>query len=484
MTIRPLIPTATLILCLLPLTLAACKKGGGGGEVVEAGTDPSDAEGQTEVFDETFDFDALQGMEFHDQILAIRAAQEWSTHKDARVKRPKGDTSDARNLIELEMTREILEQSFTGGSKFLVNWQVEDGAFRYMYDWLDGTWIEDDHQVRQAAALWGIALCHQYRPSREMDAAMKKGFQFWFDATEEGPLGTKLVRYRSDPMVSSGTVALVSLAIIDYLLTEQELDPEYEATLKEHLEGYLGFLEYLQLENGRFARDYRIAEGRRVNRSSPYYDGETLLCLTKAARQLGYTDLVPTIETAAAACAKKYTVASWRKDIDSDTTKGFYQWGSMAYVEYAKAQWKDYETYQDVTLALGWWMCHTHETLRKNRNHAYAVEGEVSAYRIAVMRGDTEAAVDLLYVIDRSLHKLTQWQIGGPLADLNDFLVENPTDDPMAIGGVMNARKKSKRPVHQDCAHQLRIDVTQHQMHAVTMALESIYGGEPVSKVP
>ena len=54
--------------------------------------------------------------------------------------------------------------------------------------------------MRQAAALWGIALCHQYRPSREQDAAMKRGFEFWFDSTIEGPMGTKLVKYRQDKL--------------------------------------------------------------------------------------------------------------------------------------------------------------------------------------------------------------------------------------------------------------------------------------------
>ena len=35
----------------------------------------------------------------------------------------------------------------------------------------------------------------------------------------------------------------------------------------------------------------------------------------------------------------------------------------------------------------------------------------------------------------------------------------------------MNAKKPSGRDVGKDVSHQLRIDVTQHQMHAVTMAL-------------
>ena len=66
---------------------------------------------------------------------------------------------------------------------------------------------------------------------------------------------------------------------------------------------------------------------------------------------------------------------------------------------------------------------------------------------------------------------------GGPLAGKNKFLVKKGTDDPMAQGGVMNARKPSGAPVTRDVAHQLRIDVTQHQMHAVTLALEEVYVG-------
>ena len=45
----------------------------------------------------------------------------------------------------------------------------------------------------------------------------------------------------------------------------------------------------------------------------------------------------------------------------------------------------------------------------------------------------------------------------------------------MAQGGVMNARKPSREPVKDDVSHQLRIDVTQHQMHSVTLALEEVY---------
>jgi len=54
------------------------------------------------------------------------------------------------------------------------------------------------------------------------------------------------------------------------------------------------------------------------------------------------------------------------------------------------------------------------------------------------------------------------------LAQNNEFLINNPTNEKIAIGGIMNAKNRAP----------LRIDTTQHQMHAVMMALRrnSLFG--------
>ena len=452
-----------LTLCTLLIPVSCKKDTQDPAAVAEAG-------GQV-GFDD-LDFEALPD-DYAEAMAEVRKAQPWDAHSKAVQRDAAGD--DPRAYMELKMTPQLLEESFGLGSGFLVNWQLPEGNFRYMYDWVEGTWVEDDNQVRQAGSLWGVALCHRYKPTPETQAALDKGLRFWFDSTIEGPNQSLMARYKEDNFISSGTIALVALSIVEYLKTEAPMDEAYRAELTEKLDGYLKFLQYLQLSNGHFARDYRHDRNSRVERSSPYYDGETLLCLCKAARELGYDNLVPGIEEAARATAETYTVKAWAKDVDSKKTKGFYQWSSMAFAEYYQAKWKDYELYGDVTLALGWWMTHTHATLKKSRNHAYAVEGLISAYRIARWKGDVAAQTDLLYTLDRSLHKLSSWQINGPLASNNKYLVKTPTDDPMTLGGVMNARKPSGRDVKTDVSHQLRIDVTQHQMHAVTLALEFVY---------
>jgi UDP-N-acetylmuramoyl-tripeptide--D-alanyl-D-alanine ligase len=422
------------------------------------------------------DFSTLSD-DFPTAIGQIRDSQRWSSRKSAR-KDSFDAKKDPRQTLELQMTSAILEESFTAGSNFLVKWQVEDGHFRYMYDWITGEWIDDDHQVRQAAALWGLATCHRYKQAPATKAAIDKGLEFWFKQTIPGPVeGTLMMKYGDQPRIDAGSIALVALALIEYLQTPSDMDDARRAELDAKLDGYLAAIQFLQLENGHIARYYDNRKGKKATTSSPYYDGESLLALTKAARQLGKKELVPTIERAARAMAETYTVQAWGKVRDSNKTKGFYQWGSMSFVEYYKAEWKDHELFGDVALSLSWWMTHTHATLKRRRNHAYAIEGLISGWTIANLRGDIPAQTDLLFALDRSLYKLTKWQIGGPLHAKNKFLAARTIEDDMAMGGVMNARKQSKYPVRKDVAHQLRIDVTQHQMHAVTLALEDVYSG-------
>jgi hypothetical protein len=364
------------------------------------------------------------------------------------------------------LTRQNLLDSMAAGRSFLLANQRDEGNFNYEYDWLNKKQSKQDNQVRQAGALWGISLLHRHQPSDETAAALDRGLAFFFANSVSEPTGAYAISYKRERYTKTGTVALVALAIIEYLRAEPEMPSEQKEHLDKYLKGYLQHLKNMRLENGGFSDSYSIKNKRKTNRNSPYFDGESLLAFSKAARYLGYTDLVPLIEDSAIKLAKRYTREAWKKDRDSDKTKGFFQWGSMCFWEYYEASWKDAEMFGDIALMLSHWMIHVHNTLRRTRNTAYAYEGIVSAYDIAQKRGDKNAIEDLGYVIDRGLYKLTSWQVGGPLADKNKYLVSNPTDDAEAIGGIMNMKNDAP----------LRIDVTQHQMHAVILALNLYFG--------
>lgn len=241
----------------------------------------------------------------------------------------------------------------------------------------------------------------------------------------------------------------------------------------------------MQLPNKHFADAYYFGTGKTSERSSPYYDGETMLCLVKAAKYIpGYAPITPLLERTTPILAKAYSIDVWgaitddddgdddaaqrqqqQKHFDSDQTKGFYQWGSMFMTEYFEAGWSDTELCGDFVMVLGHWILYTHNVLHRQKNTGYAFEGIISAYEIAKYRDDEEAIKVLELAIDQGLHKLTTWQVGGPLSQKNEFLVQNPTLEKIAIGGIMNAKDEAP----------LRIDTTQHQMHALMMALTSVY---------
>jgi UDP-N-acetylmuramoyl-tripeptide--D-alanyl-D-alanine ligase len=372
------------------------------------------------------------------------------------------------SVRDRQIDEATLGESLRLGTQFLVENQTPLGRFDYQYDFVSRKLDSSDNQVRQAGALWGLALLHLDRPTLATQEAIRRGLDFFLANTRREEDMAYIV-YPGSSVCKTGTVALVALSVIDFLRTEPlERSPEGEVwrtTLRQHLNEYLAFLEFMRLKDRRFARSYRWSHSTRDRKHSPYYDGEALLCMTKAARYHGHDHLVPLIEQSAVVMAKTYTADAWRRDPDSDLTKGFFQWGCMALCEYHQSGWEEADLMADCVLALSWWMIHTHDTLDRTRNTAYAHEGLIQGYLVAEQRGNKLAACFLAQAIDAGLSKLTAWQVGGPLCETNEFLSRYPTNDPRAVGGVMNHRA---RPA-------LRIDVAQHQMHAVALALKHLY---------
>jgi hypothetical protein len=362
-------------------------------------------------------------------------------------------------LSRHKLNAEILDKSFEKGRQFLLNNQTNRGDFNYEYNFVEKTINTEVSQVRQAGALWGLVLVHQHKPTPESKEAILKGFEFCLKNTIQFDSTKKLFAYPGEQNGSTGTMALYILALVDFLRVEEDI--ENKEILHSLLDGYIQFILSIRKEDNLFGQQYSFYANYIGQNSSPYFDGETLLALAKAAKYMGYNHLKDVILESAETMYQTYVVEARKIDEDSDQTKGFYQWSSMAFYEIYTAGWDD--KYADRVIDLAYWMIDTHKTLKRTKNTAYAHEGMIHAWEVARLTGNEKAQKKIGRVIDKGLYKLTTWQVNGPKENL--YLKTKFGDDPLATGGIMN----------YCCDKNLRIDVTQHQMHAVKVAREFIY---------
>ena len=116
-------------------------------------------------------------------------------------------------------------------------------------------------------------------------------------------------------------------------------------------------------------------------------------------------------------------------------------------------------------------MVEVHETLQKGKNTGYAYEGIVpawvwSTHMIKIKKlGRTdeknlETARKLHCTVMKGMSKLLSWQVGSGAEQADD-----KWDGKTGLGGVQNSADESG----------LRIDVTQHQMHATILTRRYVF---------
>lgn len=363
---------------------------------------------------------------------------------------------ETRTLVSGDpLTRDMLDQSLALGRQFLLTSQLPSGLFRYHVNFRTGEVLPEQSPVRQAGALWGVALIHQDQPATDTRAAVLRGLTYFSEHSQLTADGRRFIRFPASEDGDSGAVALVALTLIDFLRVEP---PDEHARWRKEAGEYLLFLQSLERPDHGFYRKYLCSSGEGWGKASPYFDGEILLACVKAARHLQRDDLQPLVLRAAEA-----SYVAWARDAvqahrDDPNTKGYFQWGCLALAELHAAQWPQTEPYAQRAIGLAHWMIDVHQPLDRPGNTAYAWEGILAAYALARDVGDVRSQNSFRRVIDEGLSKLTTWQVGSARA--NAYLREPPPCDPQYIGGVLGVADQPW----------LRIDTTQHQMHAVILA--------------
>jgi hypothetical protein len=370
--------------------------------------------------------------------------------------------SPARGQCQKRLDRAVLDRSIALGTHYVLAHQRHKGNFDYEYDWREEVYSDEDNDARQVGALWGLTLIYASRPSPEVASAIDRGLAFFEAHSKLVKGGTRCLVYPSSNLGNTGTIGLLALAHVDYLRARGDLPAERRQLLEQQLDEYLQYLVRAVHPSGLWFGNYDLNSCKPKGAPSPYADGEALLALVKAAKYLGRRELLPTIMTGAAAGKKLNIDQAQAKEADSDTTKGFYQWSTMAFFELATSDFPNTRVYGDTVLELADWIIDTHHILTRTRNTGYALEGIVHAYALAKQRGDARQA-KLACVIDIGLERLISWQVGGPLP--NRYTGASGSSDALALGGVQNAAFEPG----------LRIDVVQHQMHATLLARQYLY---------
>jgi UDP-N-acetylmuramoyl-tripeptide--D-alanyl-D-alanine ligase len=378
------------------------------------------------------------------------------------VQGPMGETG-ARD-VSPRLPRKVVTESLELARRHLMRSQTSDGNFRYEYDFSTGETLPSDNQVRQAGALWALALLHADRPTPQSRRILSRGLSFFRRHSRTTSEGLRYIVYPGARAGTTGTVALVSLSLVEVIETDWGSD--WAAGLREELWEYVGFLRSLRTDDGRFQGRYSLEDGSGLGAPSPYSDGEALLLLTRVAQLLDREDLRDVALESAKSMHRTYVQEALVNQADIPTAKQFYQWGCLAYYEICSAGWPGARKWAGITVQMGEWMIDVHRTLWRRKNTAYAHEGMAIAWELARRTERTKARRKIGHIHDLGLRKLISWQVGGPLP--NSYLQSLEEVPDQAVGGVMNSRAN---PV-------LRIDVTQHFAHALLLTRRFMYNGE------
>lgn len=381
-------------------------------------------------------------------------------------------TAPARCRSVKNLTTDHIEQSLALGKRFLLSSQLAEGNFRYEYDWKRQKDSLDDSSVRQAGTLWALVLLHKDAPDPELAAAIRKAIAYFAKRSHDLPGGHRILRYPGEKAGKLGTLALIALSHVDFLRQEGAVPPggDEHKELEKNLRGYLKQILRAEDEDQHLLRGlYSLEDGsykKKKEKISPYYNGESLLVLSKWAQQLPDEEAQELWERIGRISkAGAVHVMEAEKNDDWKWLKGYYQWSSMAWHELLQTGKPQFQEYSENLLQYAEYVVQKHsgKADRGRRfNKGVILEGLHPAIVEAQQRGDARGDKFRCWAL-RGLRSMVQLQVGHALVAPE---VADGRHQAVAIGGFQGNAKTPK----------LRIDTTQHSMHAVLQAKRMLHG--------
>ncbi len=367
------------------------------------------------------------------------------------------------NFITKESIIEAIELART----YILNHQKPEGNFVYSVNLRTGIIKKTDNQVRQAGALWSVSLINRYRFNEQTSQALFKGLDFFDKNIKELPTGQKCITYPDSQCIQTGTIAIYCLTLMDLLEGKNHnLTDNLRTKYRELLDMHIDYLKKQELENGSWSKEYDIGTGIQDPEESPFFDGECLYAYCRAARSFNRQDLLPRIQSAIPKLVSRYCIDSQNPQKPKNLTQGFYQWACLAFAEYTQAGWPEpREIVRDAALTPSWWQIYINNLPKRNGNTGYALEGIVSAYRIADAHHLQMEKEILKETAMNVLKRLMPLQYKGPFMSLNPRLSSLTSAPPLSEGGITSGLD----------SFEVRIDTVQHQAHAMLLVQKYLF---------
>lgn len=387
-------------------------------------------------------------------LSAPLAPGAQDTPEGAARRAPAGATAPTPTR---SLTVEALEESLALGRQYLLNSQRSDGSIVYEVDAARGTQLGSRNIVREMGAVWGIALFHRHEPGPATAEAFIRSMRLQDTFAKQTRSGGRYLCEPASREGSTNTMAIYALALQDFLAADHPLDAKLRAKYEKDLAATVKFLLSLRMASGRFYSGYACADGRGVGAAEAYSDGEALLVLARVFKDSADPAVRKLVLESAGAMYVEYVRTAIQLNPTNEHTKGFYQWGSMAFYHLYQTGWPGTAPYAARTIALARWMTDVHGVLTKSRNTGYAFEGLAVAWDLARLTGDDKNQRHIAGVIEAGMSKLLTWQVGSPLAGA--AIPETFRVTPRTKGGIVSEPEDPK----------LRVDTVQHQMHATLL---------------
>ena len=361
------------------------------------------------------------------------------------------------------LSDEELRTIIGNGVEWFKNAEEKNGHFGYEYVAYEDRYLDDDHIVRQAGALYSLGeIARRDEPGRlSLREPLERSIEFFEGLSVPGSANERTFRCVGNSSVNEycqlGATALALVGILDTVKRYPETIPQYQTLIED----YTNYLLAMKKEGGGFRAGY--SEGGALDDAeSAYSNGEALLALVRVYQYAPSEEVKRTIDDAFGYLSSEevpfdFPLYLWIMAALKDMHA---LWGKDMYVEYAKA-------YTDWRVG--------GMRYRKNSTYNYCAytEGLVSAYPIFEETLTGQEKADLQNEINLWLRKNSTLQIGEDdlvrvIRDENGVRFGEIKNREQAFGGFLTGSEVLTE----------RIDFTQHCLGSYLQKLVDIDGKE------